>query len=168
MESAIRDEQQRLSDADGGSHDLRRAEIEEKRAEAIRAKSRFRDHENELSTLEGDRNRAEKDHRESQSPVKDKKTEIRSCEERLESLIRDRGQQQRAYPPNMSKLLSAIRQDDGFQLRPVGPVADHVRLLKPLWSSILEKSFGGALDSFIVTSKDDQLRLSGIMQRVGW
>lgn len=68
----------------------------------------------------------------------------------------------------MSRLLSAIRQDDGFQLRPVGPVADHVRLLKPLWSSILEKSFGGALDSFIVTSKDDQLRLSGIMQRVGW
>ena len=82
--------------------------------------------------------------------------------------MKDRGQQQQAYPPNMSRLLNAIRQDDGFQQRPVGPVANHVRLLKPLWSSILEKSFGGALDSFIVTSKDDQLRLSGLMQKVGW
>ena len=93
---------------------------------------------------------------------------MKHCEERLESLVRDRGQQQQAYPQNMSRLLSAIRQDDGFQQRPVGPVANHVRLLKPLWSSVLEKSFGGALDSFIVTSKDDQLRLSSMMQRVGW
>ena len=93
---------------------------------------------------------------------------MKSCEERLQSLMRDRGQQQQAYPPNMSRLLSAIGQDDGFQQRPVGPIANHVRLLEPRWSSVLEKSFGAALDSFIVISKDDQLRLSGIMQRVGW
>ena len=93
---------------------------------------------------------------------------MKHCEERLESLVRDRGQQQQAYPQNLSRLLREIRQDDGFQQRPVGPVANHVRLLKPLWSSVLEKSFGGALDSFIVTSKDDQLRLSSMMQRVGW
>ncbi|KAF6219298.1 hypothetical protein HO133_005123 [Letharia lupina] len=166
-ESAVREEHQRLSDADGGSHDLRRAEIEEKRAEARAAKARFRDHENELPALEDNRHRAEKDHRESQTPVKDKKIEVQISEERLGSLMRDRGQQQQAYPPNMSRLLSAIRQDDGFQQRPVGPIANHVRLLKPLWSSILEKSFGGALNSFIVTSKDDQIRLSGIMQRIG-
>ena len=132
------------------------------------AKARFRDHENELPALEANKYRAEVDHRESQSPIKDKKTEVKNCEERLESLIRDRGQQQRAYPPNMSRLLSAIRQDAGFQQRPLGPLANHVRLLKPLWSSMLEKSFGGTLDSFIVLSKDDQLRLSGIMHRVGW
>ncbi|CAF9927782.1 MAG: Structural maintenance of chromosomes protein 6 [Alectoria fallacina] len=164
---AVREEHKRLSDADGGSHDLRRAEIEEKRAEASAAKARFRDHENELPALEDNRHRAEQDHRESQNLVKEKKIEVQNCEERLNSLVRDRGQQQQAYPPNMSRLLSAIRQDNGFQQRPVGPIANYVRLLKPLWSSILEKSFGGALDSFIVTSKDDQLRLSGIMQRVG-
>ena len=100
--------------------------------------------------------------------MKDKKIEVQNCEERLSNLVKDRGQQQQAYPPNMSRLLSAIRQDDGFQQQPVGPIANHVRLLQPLWSSILEKSFGGALDSFIVTSKDDQLRLSGLMQKVGW
>ena len=147
---------------------MRRAEIEGKRAEASAAKVRFEDHENELPALEDNRHRADKDLRESQTPVKDKKLEVQNCEERLNSLMRDRGQQQQAYPANMSRLLSAIRQDDGFQQQPVGPIAKHVRLLKPLWSSILEKSFGGTLDSFIVTSKDDQLRLSGIMQKVGW
>lgn len=167
-ESAVREEHQRLSDADGGSHDLRRAEVEEKRAEAGAAKARFRDHENELPALEDNRNRAERDYRESLNPVKEKKSEVQNCEERLNSLMRDRGHQQQAYPPNMSRLLSAIRQDDGFRQRPVGPLSSHVRLLKPLWSSILEKSLGGALNSFIVTSKDDQHRLSGIMQRVGW
>ncbi len=47
-------------------------------------------------------------------------------------------------------------------------MGNHVRLLKPLWSRILEKSFGGALEAFIVTSKEDQLRLSAMMQKVGW
>ncbi len=82
--------------------------------------------------------------------------------------MRDRGQQQQAYPANMTRLLTAIRQDDGFKQRPIGPMGNHVRLLKPLWSSILEKSFGGALEAFVVTSKEDQLRLSAMMQRVGW
>lgn len=68
----------------------------------------------------------------------------------------------------MSRLTSAIRQDDGFIQKPVGPLGSHVRLLKPLWSSILEKSFGAALNSFIVTSKQDQSRLSSLMKRVGW
>lgn len=147
---------------------MRRAEIEEKRAEATAAKLRFREHENELPALEDSKYRAERNYKESQNPVKEKKIEVQNCEERLNSLVKDKGQQQQAYPPNMSRLLNAVRQDNGFQQRPVGPIANHVQLLKPLWSSILEKSFGGALDSFIVTSKDDQLRLSGIMQRVGW
>lgn len=94
--------------------------------------------------------------------------DVQQCEERLNSLLRDRGQQQQGYPPNMPRLLNAIRQDNGFQQKPVGPLGTHVRLLKPLWSSILEKSFGGALNSFIVTSKQDQNRLSDLMQRTGW
>lgn len=86
----------------------------------------------------------------------------------MNNLLKDRGQQQGAYPPNMPRLVNAIRQDDGFIQKPVGPMGSHVRLLKPLWSSVLEKSFGAALNSFIVTSKQDQSRLSSLMQRVGW
>ena len=162
------DEQRRLSDADGGAHDLRRAEIEEKREQAVTAKREFRECEAELPALEDSRDLASREVEDSLEEIKAKKMDVQQCTERLDSLKRDRGQQQQAYPPNMPRLLNAIRQDDGFQQKPVGPLGTYVRLLRPLWSSILEKSFGGALDSFIVTSKQDQNRLSGLMQRVGW
>lgn len=97
-----------------------------------------------------------------------KRDEIQQCEETLSILVKDHGKQQGAYSGNMPQLLKAIREDQGFLQKPVGPIGDHVRLLKPLWSSVLEKSFGGALSSFIVTSKQDQSRLSVVMQRVAW
>lgn len=168
VERAIENEHQLLSDADGGTHALRRAEIEEKREESEAAKTRLREHEDGLPALEDNRNRAFEGHKVSQDPTRRKRLDIQSAEERLSSLIKDRGQQQQAYSGNMKHLLSAIRQDDAFRQKPVGPLGSHVRLLKPLWSSILEKSFGGALEAFVVTSKDDQLRLSALMQRVGW
>ena len=104
----------------------------------------------------------------SQAPISSKRDEVQQCEERLNTLVRDRGQQQGAYKPSMPRLLNAIRQDDGFLQKPVGPLGNHVQLLKPLWSSILEKSFGAGLETFIVTSKQDQSRLSVLMQKVGW
>ncbi|KAL2039575.1 hypothetical protein N7G274_007847 [Stereocaulon virgatum] len=166
-EKEIADEHQRLSDADGGTHDLRRAEIEEKREEANAAKRRFREHEDELPALEDNKCRAEREFKETLEPIKYKRADIQQAEDRLNSLMRDRGQQQQSYPQNMQRLLNAIRQDEGFQQKPIGPMGAHVRLLKPLWSSILEKSFGGALESFIVTSKQDQTRLSDLMDRNG-
>ena len=97
-----------------------------------------------------------------------KRNEIGQCEDHMNNLLKDRGQQQGAYPPNMPRLLNAIRQDDGFIQKPVGPMGSHVRLLKPRWSSIIEKSFGAALNSFMVANKQDQSRLSSLMQKVGW
>ena len=103
-----------------------------------------------------------------QGPIMAKRDEIMQHEDRLKSLMRDRGQQQGAYKPSMPRLLHAIQQDSGFLERPVGPMGSHVRLMKPSWSSILEKSFGAALETFIVTSKQDQSRLSTLMTKVGW
>ncbi len=167
-EQDIANENQRLSDINGGSHAIRRREIEERKENANSAKARLREHENELPALEDNKIRAYEEYKSCQEPLKQKRSEAQDCEARLNSLMRDRGQQQQAYPPNMTRLLSAIRQDNGFHQRPIGPIGSHVRLLKPLWSSLLEKSFGGALEAFIVTSKEDQSRLSAMMQRVGW
>lgn len=90
------------------------------------------------------------------------------CEAQLARLMQDKGQKQGAYKPSMHRLLSAIQNDSGFREKPVGPMGNHVRLLKPLWSNILEKSFGGTLETFIVTSKPDQLLLLRLMQQNGW
>lgn len=164
----IEAEKRRLDDANGGSHSRRIAEIEEKRADVVNARSRLGDHERGIGVMEEDKRQAEIDLEELQRPLKDKKTEVQQCEQRLDALIKDRGQRQGAYNASMPRLLNGIRQDDAFQQQPVGPIGSHVRLLKPLWSSVLEKSFGGALNSFVVTSKQDQNRLLGLMQRVGW
>lgn len=68
----------------------------------------------------------------------------------------------------MPALLRAIRDERSFNEPPVGPVGQHVRLLKPEWSSVLENSLGSTLGSFVVTSKQDLNTLSNIMQRVKW
>ena len=115
-----------------------------------------------------DKSRAEQKCRDRQESLRRKRCELQESQGRLNALIRDRGQQQQAYPYNMARLLSVLRHDDAFQQKPIGPMGNHVRLLKPLWSSVLEKSFGGALEAFIVTNKEDQSRLSEIMQNFGW
>ena len=167
-EGDILEENRRLGDLDGGNHARRLAEIDEKKADATNAKQSFQEHERGLGALEEEHRNAEKIYRDSQGPVAHKQAEVKDNEERLNGLIRDRGQQQDAYPSTMSRLLRAIQQDGGFRQAPVGPVGKHVRLLNPVWSSILEKSFGGVLNSFVVTSKEDQNRLSNLMQQVGW
>ena len=164
----IQEENRRLGDLDGGNHARRLAEIEAKKADFLSAKAKYHEHERNLGTLEEAKRTAEKLHQDSQGPVAQKQVEIRTCDGRFQDLLKDRGQQQGAYPANMNRLLKAIEEDGAFRQAPVGPIGKHVRLLNPVWSSILEKSFGGVLNSFVVTSKEDQNRLSNIMQQAGW
>ena len=164
----IQEEKRRLDDLYGGNHARRLADVEAKKADAASAKAQFQEHLRNLGTLEEAKRNAEKLHEDSRGPVAQRKAEVRNCEERIKGLNRDQGQQQGAYPANMDRLLRAIKQDGAFRQAPVGPIGKHVRLLNPLWSSILEKTFGGVLNSFVVTSKEDQNRLSNVMQQAGW
>lgn len=68
----------------------------------------------------------------------------------------------------LEKLLQAIRGDQTFKEKPVGPMGRHVKLLRPEWGYILEKQFGQALNGFVVTSKADQNRLSALMRQYNW
>ena len=147
---------------------MRRREIDQKREEAEAAKIRVQDHGDRRQTLLDNRKRADDDYQQSQNPIKAQRREIKEKETRFSSLMRDQGQQQQSVSANMARLLSAIRQDKNFLQKPLGPLGNHVRLLKPVWSSVLEKSFGGSLDAFIVTSKQDQNRLSDHMHRCNW
>lgn len=101
-------------------------------------------------------------------PRRDKEEELEQYKENLKTLMRDRGQQLSGYPQRMAQLIKAIQDDDSFQEKPVGPIGEHVRLTKSVWSSVLEKSFGGILNSFIVTSRQDQGILSSLMRKVQW
>ena len=164
----IEAEERRLDNIHGGSHSRRREELVEKKADEVNARAKLEEHDTGLSKLEDSKRQAEHELDRSHGPLKAKRDDVQQSEQRLNILTNDRGQRQGAYQASMPRLLNAIRQDDGFQQPPVGPIGSHVRLLKPLWSSILEKSFGGALNSFVVISKQDQARLSDLMQKTGW
>ena len=89
---------------------------------------------------------------------------VQESENRLRRL-RESREQRGAYPNGMDQLLGAIQRERSFRDKPVGPIGDFVHLKKAVWSGILEKSFGAALNGFIVTSKDDQRLLSNLMRR---
>lgn len=166
--ASINEEYRRLDEANGGSHTRRLVEIEKRKTDVVKARERLEDHDNTLDLLEADKMQVEIQYKDFQLLMDLKRNEVQQCEYRLNSMIKDRGQQRGAYHPSMPRLLNAIEQDGDFLQKPIGPVGNHIRLLKPLWSSVLEKSFGGALNSFIVTSKQDQSRLSALMQKIGW
>lgn len=164
----IADEHKKLAEADGGLHNTRLAEIEEKKEAVTVAKDRYTQYFSDMRGLEEDKKLAETELDTARGPIEQKRNEVQQCENQLQSLVKDRGQLQGGYHENMPRLLRVIEQDGDFRETPVGPIGKHVRLLKPIWSNILEKSFGATLNSFIVTSKQDQARLSRLMQRVNW
>lgn len=168
MNKDIAEEHKRLAEADGGIHNRKLAEIEQQVLASEEVTGRYEAHINCFNELEADKKRAETEVGLARGLLDQKRSEVQQSENQLRSLMRDHGEQQGSYHENMPRLLRAIQQDDGFREKPVGPIGNHVRLLKPVWSNILEKSFGATLNSFIVTSKQDQSHLSRLMQRLNW
>ncbi|KAH0543995.1 hypothetical protein FGG08_001762 [Glutinoglossum americanum] len=158
-------ENQRLEDANGGNHVRRVAEIESAKNQVADLRHEYDQQHSLKGGLEENVRTAEEKLRRSCIPIDDKKAEIKGCEDVIGSLLRDRGQHLSAFHQNMPKLIQAIRGEQRFREKPVGPIGNHIRLLKPQWSSILERSFGATLTSFVVTSKSDQDLLAHLMKR---
>lgn len=111
---------------------------------------------------------AEKEADSAKKQLDAKNEDLTQAKNLLRALTREDGQRQNGFPHGMPALLKAIQQEKSFTTAPIGPIGQHVTLLKPKWSSILEHSFGGTLSSFIVATKRDQSTLSSIMRRVKW
>ena len=141
------------------------AELDKEKADLAQRKDELEQHMTELPHLQDNVKEAAEKLQRREAVVKERKVEIKDCEQTIRNRMRDRGDNDGAYPDNLQALLRAIQQEGRFRSKPIGPMGHHVRLLKPVWSSILEKSFGGSLTGFIVTSKADQTLLSQLMNR---
>jgi structural maintenance of chromosomes protein 6 len=162
----IEEEKQRLAELDGGGAATRLAQLEEARENAAAAHRAFEELQSHRAGLEAKIPEAQQECREREQPLRAKRDEIEERQTAIESLSRNRNQQDGAFHPKMPALLRAIQNERSFTQRPVGPVGKHVRLLKPEWSSIMEKSFGQTLSSFIVTSKNDMNTLNRVMAQI--
>lgn len=161
----IEEEKQRLSELDGGGAAARLAKLEEAQENASAAHRAFEEHQANRNDLEAKIGEAQQECRERDQPIRLKRDEIENRQRDIDNLSRDRNQQDGAFHARMPALLGAIQNERSFAQRPIGPVGKFVRLLKPEWSSIIEKSFGQTLSSFIVTSKNDMNTLNRVMNQ---
>ena len=159
----IAEEKRRLEALHGGSHARRLAELDERKADAQMAKIDFHKHNNESGLLEQQQKTVKSKFEDHKRAKTAKAQQVEECVVRLQDL--EQGQKRSGYPHKMDLLLKVIQSDEVYRERPVGPIGDYVRLTNPVWSSVLEKSFGNVLNGFIVTSKKDQERLSETMDK---
>jgi chromosome segregation ATPase len=101
--------------------------------------------------------------RRAKAALDEKETIVQQSRRRIQDIERERSTN--SMNPAVQALVGAISRDNEFLEKPVGPIWRHVTLLDPKWSSVLERSFGTALDAFCVTSQADSKRLSKMMRR---
>lgn len=139
--------------------------MEQAKQEADAARREYEKHQQGRGRLDEEAQDAENDLRRVIASLQQKNGELEQAETRLQNLRREGGPDETRVN---KALLRAIEQENSFSKRPVGPIGQHISLLQPKWSSVLENSLGATLDSFVVTSKRDMNILSNIMQRVNW
>jgi chromosome segregation ATPase len=166
LENDIPKEHELLAEAEGAEHVDRLARLEDLRGEAEAKKEEQTEHGNAFTDLQARRAEAVRATDEGKRPVDQRREALEKAETRLRSLEQNQGRQWSGYRPHMEDLVRAINRETRWRSKPVGPMASHIKLLKPQWSSQIEKTLGGSGDAFIVTSKEDQTLLSQVMRRV--
>ena len=166
LEGEVAKEQSRLAGAQGAEHTARLEKLDELKAATEEKNREQMEHGTAFADLDRQRQDATQALEAGKHPVEQRKTTLQDAEGVLRRLQNSRGNQFAPYRPNIGNLVRAINNETRWRSKPVGPMGQHVRLLKQEWSSPLEKTFGGVLESFIVTCKEDQDLLSQIMKRV--
>lgn len=161
----VRDEEKKVGDATGAA----RAEKDAEHAEATSKEKGIHQSIAEATEQLPEKRTAVRDAAEAlkrkQQQREAKRNEVAAAERTLRELQKSSGSAYDGFDREIMNLVKTIANDQGFHTKPVGPIGAHVKLLKPEWSAILEKTFGDQLNAFVVRSKQDQSRLSGIMQR---
>ncbi|KAF7445023.1 Smc Chromosome segregation ATPase [Pyrenophora tritici-repentis] len=169
-EDNVRQLQRRLDEVENGLYAEKVRERDEAKIEHENAKERYTSHDSALPQLNKELNaatmeldKAKKKAQEARNAV----VVIRSTIARLQK-GESNGMDGFPQPNKLQDLLDAIKRERGFRETPVGPIGRHVKLTASKWGRILEKQFGQTLNGFVVTSKHDQTKLSGLMNKTGW
>ncbi|KAF2459353.1 DNA repair protein [Lineolata rhizophorae] len=159
-------ERNRQESANGPENARMMAVIQEAKERRDALDAQKKDIERSFARLDRAVNEADLALRQSKPQVREQRDKVHAKKTQIRNLGQGRDNWHSAYFANMQNLLAAIeREAQHFYKKPVGPIGRHVTLLKPRWSSVLEKSFGAALNAFLVTSKEDQTKLSELMRR---
>ncbi|KAI0399107.1 P-loop containing nucleoside triphosphate hydrolase protein [Xylaria palmicola] len=165
-EHSIRVEEQRLENMNGGIVAQKQKELDEARDHEASIGKAIVEHKTGLKDLERNEQEAIDKAKEPAAILARKRNEIQVTESSLRALNQSRKDPLDAFDPKVRQLLKAIANDPGFERKPMGPLGMHVQLTKTQWMPILEKFFGGSLNSFIVETKQDSARLMDHIERL--
>ncbi|GAA5994173.1 DNA repair protein SMC6 [Rhodotorula paludigena] len=85
---------------------------------------------------------------------------------RIEYARRAQGDNLLSFGQKTPDIVRMIRQERGWREAPIGPIGLHVKLDKQQYAGVLESFFGATLNAFIVTSREDQQRMSRIFSHL--
>ncbi|KEY64368.1 hypothetical protein S7711_06397 [Stachybotrys chartarum IBT 7711] len=164
-ESKIQEEQQRLNESTGSARAEKDAQLSRATAAEARLREQIEHHDQRKPELQNSLAEAEENLKKQQRLKDAKRKEVLSAEQHVKELQKNTGSALDGFDRDIVSIVKAIEGDSGFEHKPLGPLGAHIKLLKPEWSSILEKTFGESLNAFVVRSKRDQSRLSSLIHR---
>ncbi|PPJ57689.1 hypothetical protein CBER1_00169 [Cercospora berteroae] len=167
LDTEIGEERQRLNEAHGQAHEQRLVKLDELKEAAEQAKQALNSHKARLPDLTQAVKAAQEALQHADAPVKAAEQEEARTRGAYDRVTREQTRKWAPYHAKMEALCQAIDRETRFRTKPVGPMGLHVQLIKPQWGSLIEKTFGNSLDSFVVTSKYDQELLQSLSNRVG-
>ncbi|KAK5995788.1 Structural maintenance of chromosomes 6-like protein [Cladobotryum mycophilum] len=166
-EIKIQEEERRLGESTGSARAQKDAELSEASAKEKNLDIQLAESKAKQTTLDANIRNAEEASRRVQDFRGKKHQEVLAAERGVRELQNSTGSVYDGFDRDLINLAKAAEEDGGFEHKPLGPLGIHIKLRKPEWSGLLEKTLGDALNAFVVKSKRDQSRLSGLIRRLG-
>ncbi|POS76630.1 hypothetical protein DHEL01_v204967 [Diaporthe helianthi] len=166
-EKRIQEEEQRLQDLNGEAHSRKIGELEAAQARQQEVETESEAARQKAPAIKQTISDATKESQTIDRYIGQKQDEVKATQNRVKELERGQGSLYEGYEQQVPNLLRMIEHDAGFDRKPIGPIGAHVQVKKPVWSPILERTFGETLNGFVVTSKRDQQRLRDMMKKLG-
>lgn len=164
-EGKIQEEEDRLAESTGSARAEKHAELSETTSQERKINEQISALHGQLPILQSQLAEAEQVWKKKEQLRKSKRKDLLTAEAGVQELEKGSGSAYEGFDREMMNLVKAISNDRGFEHKPLGPLGAHIRLLKPEWSGVLEKTLGETLNAFVVRSKRDQTRLSGLIRQ---
>ena len=164
----VDEEYHRLNDRSDGRENEKRAEIRDAEVRLEDIKEQGGTHDQQIPQLQQARQQADEQLSNAYDQEKKKQAAVRDAQRQLQELQKENRDKFAPFDRNLPDVLRTIERERSFRNKPIGPLAWHVRNKMPRWQNIIERTFGGLLNNFIVTSREDQVKLSEILRRHRW
>ena len=165
LEKEISTEKKRIEGAEGAEQAARLEKLEELKAAVAGARDRQDRHVEKKPELQRAKEDAYRKYEAARPAFEKNKEDLTAAERQLRNLQSSQGRPFAGYPANMEEAVRAINSETRWRSKPVGPVGKHIKVLKPEWTSVMERTFGGNLNAFVVENAEDQRMLRSILNR---